>query len=294
MRNSILLLALTFSLTRCSNKEVATPPVVKPPVDTVVSTFPHPDHIIFVWFENKGSDSILGSSSAPYINSLIAQGTLFTNTSAITHPSYPNYVAFFGADQNGITNDKCVETMGLTTPNLFTNLNEVGKSFAWYSEGLPETGSKACFAPNSYVAKHNPTTIFSNVPASANKRFADFPSNYDSLENVVCISPNLNNDMHDGSVAKGDDWLKSKMSSLIEWCKTHNSIFVVYYDENDGGEGNKIPVVAVGEPVMANFADTTSYDHYNWTRTVSKMFSANETWTTNLSSREAITSCWKK
>lgn len=294
MRNRFLLIALTVFLACCSKSKDVTPvPIDKPPVDTVVSTFPHPDHIIFVWFENKGSDSILGSSSAPYINSLIEQGTLFTNSSAITHPSYPNYVDFFSGDPNGITSDKCVESMALTTPNLFTNLNDVGKSFAWYSEGLPETGSKVCFAPNSYVAKHNPTTIFDNVPASANKRFTDFPTNYDSLENVVCISPNLNNDMHDGSVARGDGWLKAKMSSLIEWCKTHNSIFVVYYDENDGAEGNKIPVVAVGEPVMVNHKDDTSYDHYNWTRTVSKMFSANETWTTNLSSRKTIEDCWK-
>jgi len=268
-------------------------PIDPPPVDTVVNNFPHPDHIIFVWFENKGSDSIINSNNAPYINSLVSQGTLFTNMFAITHPSYPNYVDFFAGDPNGVTDDKCRTPNTLTTPNLYTNLSQAGKSFAWYSEGLPETGSTDCFAPNLYVAKHNPTTIFANVPGSANKRFADFPTDFDKLEHVVCISPNLNNDMHDGTVARGDQWLKTNLSSLIDWCKTHNSIFVVYYDESDNKEINTIPVIALGQNVKEDYQDTTTYNHYNWTRSVCAMFSSPETWTPNLAASDSIKTCWK-
>ena len=52
----------------------------------------HPDHIIFLWLENKGFKTIIGSRSAPFLNSLLKKGTLFTNTYATTHPSYPNYI----------------------------------------------------------------------------------------------------------------------------------------------------------------------------------------------------------
>ncbi len=263
-----------------------------PPTDTVVNYFPHPDHIIFVWFENKNYDSIVGNLDAPYINSLIAKGTLFTNMYAITHPSYPNYVDFFAGDPNGVVNDKCIDSTTLTTPNLYTNLKAAGKSFAWYSEGLPETGSTIC-KDGLYFEKHNPTTIFANVEPTANKRFADFPTDYSKLENVVCISPNIQNDMHDGSIEKGDTWLKTNLSSLADWCATHNSIFVVYFDENDKAEGNQIPVVASGEHVKENFQHSLKYDHYNWTRSICAMFSASETWTTNLSSRDSINGCWK-
>lgn len=259
---------------------------------TTSSTFAHPDHIIFVWFENKKYSSIIGSSNAPYINSLIAKGTLFTNMFAITHPSYPNYVDFFAGQPNGVVNDNCINSTTLTTPNLYTNLKSAGKSFAWYSEGLPSTGSTICQS-GYYAEKHNPTTIFANVPTDRNKTFASFPADYTKLENVVCISPNLTDDMHDGSILAGDQWLKAHLSSLINWCGTHNSIFVVYFDENDGSGSNQIPVIAVGQPVKVNYKQPDLCDHYNWTRTICAMFSASKTWTTNLSSRNSINGCWQ-
>ena len=256
------------------------------------TTFPHPDHIIFVWFENKKYSSIIGSSNAPYINSLVKKGTLFTNMFAITHPSYPNYVDFFAGQPNGVTNDNCIDTRTLSTPNLYTKLKSVGKSFAWYSEGLPNTGSTVC-KYGYYVEKHNPTTIFSNVSTSANKPFSAFPTDYTKLENVICISPNLQNDMHDGTVLTGDTWLKNNLSALASWCATHNSIFVVYFDENDGTSGNQIPVVAVGQHVKVNYKHTTYEDHYNWTRTICAMFGASQTWTANLISRDSVNGCWE-
>lgn len=259
---------------------------------TVDTKLPQPDHIVFVWFENKDYDSIVGNSKAPYINSLIAKGTLFTNMFAITHPSYPNYVDFFAGSPNGVINNNCINSTTLTTPNLYTNLNAVQKTFAWYSEGLPATGSAVCRS-GLYVEKHNPTTIFLNVPGTANKRFEDFPTDFTLLENVVCISPDLNNDMHDGTVAEGDAWLKEHLSKLVDWCTTHNSIFVVYFDEDEGTNGNRIPVVAVGENVKEGYRQTTKYDHYDWTRTICAIYGANDSWTSNLSSRDTIMGCWK-
>jgi phosphatidylinositol-3-phosphatase len=261
-------------------------------VHTNAPTLPHPNHVIFLWLENKDFDSIIGNSNAPYINSLIKKGTLFTNSHAISHPSYPNYVAFFSGDQNGVLDDACINADTLSAPNLYTTLKTVNKTFAWYSEDLPATGSKVCFS-DYYFAKHNPTSIFSNVPRRANKRFADLPANYNKLENVLCISPNIVNDMHSGSVSRGDDWIKTHLSSLVDWCNTHNSIFVIYFDESGVNPDNKIPVIAVGEPVKVGFKSANSYDHYSWTKTVGAMFSAPDAWTNNLSAATVVTGCWK-
>src|SRR5439155_15127972 len=98
-----------------------------------------------------------------------------------------------------------------------------------------------------------------NVPGTQNKRFADFPTDYTKLENVVCITPNMIDDMHDGTIAQGDTWLKNKLSSLVTWCIMHNSIFVVYFDEDNGAHNNHIPVIAVGQHVMANRQLSTRY-----------------------------------
>ncbi len=282
-----LAFVLVIIFTNC-NKATQPPP---PVTDTVVS-LTHPDHIIFVWFENKNYDSIVGSSQAPYINSGITGGTLFTNMFAVTHPSYPNYVDFFSGEPNGIITDQCMTPAAFTTPNLYTQLNTKGKSFAWYSEDLPSAGSTVCRS-GAYVAKHNPTTIFTNVPGPVSKPFSDFPVDFSKLENVVCISPNMMNDMHDGSISRGDEWLKNNLSSLVEWCKTHNSVFVIYFDENDKTGENKIPVIAIGQHIKVNYKETGLYNHYSWTKTISKMFSASTTWTSNVQSARVITGCWK-
>jgi phosphatidylinositol-3-phosphatase len=252
----------------------------------------HPNHIIFLWLENKDFDTIIGNSSAPFINSLVEKGTLFTNTHAITHPSYPNYIAFFAGDPNGIKDDACIDTTTLSTANLYTTLKHVRKSFAWYSEDLPTTGSNVCIYDN-YAAKHNPTTIFTNVSGRANKRFADFPTDYNRLENVVCISPNIVDDMHSGTIKQGDDWVKKHLAPLVDWCKTHNSIFIIYFDESGVNQDNRIPVIAIGNQVKAGFKLDTRYDHYSWTKTVSAMFLAQDAWTDNLSTAKLITGCWK-
>ena len=252
----------------------------------------HPDHIIFLWLENKGFNTIIGSDSAHFINSLIKKGTLFTNTYAITHPSYPNYVNFFAGAPNGVTNDACINNSTLATPNLYTILKDVGKSFAWYSEDLPTTGSKICISKN-YVAKHNPTTIFTNVPDTVNKRFADLPADYNQLENVVCISPNLVDDMHNGTIKQADTWLKKHLGKLVNWCTTHNSVFVIYFDESESNNDNRIPVIAIGQHVKTGFKLNARYDHFSWTKTISAMFLAQDGWTDNLSTAKLITGCWK-
>lgn len=64
-------------------------------INPATTAFTKPAHIFFIWMENHGYNSIIGSSNAPYIDSLVQRGTLFTNTYALAHPSQPNYIRFF-------------------------------------------------------------------------------------------------------------------------------------------------------------------------------------------------------
>src|SRR5438093_7699550 len=51
---------------------------------------PRLDHVIVVVMENK---SYRQASTAPYTASLLAKGSVMTDSYAITHPSQPNYLA---------------------------------------------------------------------------------------------------------------------------------------------------------------------------------------------------------
>ena len=59
---------------------------------------PAPDHVVVVVFENKDADSVIGNTSATYLNALAARGRTFTHAHAETHPSQPNYLALFAGD----------------------------------------------------------------------------------------------------------------------------------------------------------------------------------------------------
>ena len=80
------------------------PPLSSPPRSSAVSQSapPRPDHVVVIFEENHSYSEIIGSSSAPYINSLAGQGVLFTNYFAQYHPSEQNYLEIFSGSDQGI------------------------------------------------------------------------------------------------------------------------------------------------------------------------------------------------
>src|SRR4051794_1024251 len=74
----------------------------------VAAQVPQFDHVVVVVMENHSFSEIIGSPSAPYINSLAAQGASFSHSFAIEHPSQPNYADLFSGANQGMTNDTCL------------------------------------------------------------------------------------------------------------------------------------------------------------------------------------------
>src|SRR5947208_12922884 len=81
--------AIPTPIEHATSLPLATAPATQP----LSPTIPRVGHIFEIVMENKSYPSIIGSSSAPYINSLAQQYGLATNFYAIRHPSLPNYLA---------------------------------------------------------------------------------------------------------------------------------------------------------------------------------------------------------
>ncbi|MFF1563127.1 alkaline phosphatase family protein [Streptomyces sp. NPDC058293] len=231
---------------------------------------PTPDHTVVVVFENHAYNQVIGSSSAPYINSLKTNGAGLSASYALTHPSQPNYFALFSGATQGITDDSCYTPGFSSQPNLASELIAAGKTWGSYNEGLPSQGSTTC-SSGDYARKHNPWFGFSNVPTSTAKTFAQFPSDYSTLPQVSFVVPDLCSDMHDCSVSTGDTWLKNNLSAYATWAKTHNSLLVVTFDEDNRLAGNKIPTVLYGQQVTPGATSATAYNHYDVLRTIEDM-----------------------
>jgi hypothetical protein len=229
---------------------------------------PVPDHVLIVVLENHDFEQIIGAEDAPYINSLAADGALFAGSHAITHPSQPNYLWLFSGSDQGVTTNECPLTF--SSENLGHLLLAASLGFAGYSEDLPAEGSTVCFS-GQYVRRHSPWVDFSNVPASANKPFTAFPSQYGTLPTVSFVIPNQQHNMHDGSVSAGDTWLRQHVGGFVRWAFANNSLLVLTFDEDDVSIDNHIATVFIGPMVQpGSFGETI--DHVDVLRTIEDMY----------------------
>ena len=263
------------------------------------TTPPKPDHVVLVIEENHDYTQINGSTSAPYINSLKSQGAWFTGSHAIEHPSQPNYLDLYSGSNQGVTDDT-VPPPGsqYTTANLGGGLKAKGLTFGGYSETMPSvgfTGGSSGTAPNTYQRKHNPWvdwqgTGTNQIPLSWNMPFAgSFPTNSATLPTVSFVVPNQNNDMHDGTIATADAWLMNNLDAYVQWAKTHNSLFILTFDENNGGGTNQIVTVFIGQMVkIGQYSETI--DHYTILRTIEDMYGLSHAGAAG--SATPILDCW--
>ncbi|WP_328766892.1 alkaline phosphatase family protein [Streptomyces sp. NBC_00286] len=212
------------------------------------SGVPRPDHVVVVIEENRGYEDIIGSPQAPYLNELARQGANLTQFYAITYPSQPNYIALFSGSTQGVNGNDCPND--LTGHNLASRLLQADLTFVGYAESLPSVGYTGCNS-GPYVRRHSPWVNFTDLPASINRPWSDFPKDFSDLPTVSFVVPNLDNDMHDGSVRRADTWLRENLGDYARWAMTHNSLLVVTWDEDEGGEDedNHIPTILAGEQV---------------------------------------------
>ncbi|HWG24072.1 alkaline phosphatase family protein [Actinospica sp.] len=260
-----------------------------PATKLAASSIPQYSHVVIVMEENHSYSDIIGNSSAPYLNQLANNGALMTSSYAVSHPSEPNYMALFAGSTFGLSSDKCPVSEG-TTANLGSELLGAGYTFAGYSEGLPKTGSTTCTS-GEYARKHSPWINFSNVPTSDSLPYSSFPSssNYSSLPTVSFVIPNLEDDMHDGTISAADTWLNSNLSAYATWAKSNNSLLIVTWDEDDYTENNQVPTIFYGAGVTTGTYDE-NVDHYNVLATLETMYGLAEVGSS--SGATTITDIW--
>jgi acid phosphatase len=260
-----------------------------PVPEAAALAIPTPAHIVIVVEENHSSANVIGNKSAPFMNQLAANGALMTQSYAETHPSEPNYLALFSGSTFGLTSDACPVDAG-AAPNLGAELLAAGYTFAGFSEDLPAVGSPVC-AGGKYARKHVPWANFTNVPPATSVPFSAFNAraDYSSLPTVSFVIPNLDNDMHDGTIAQADAWLQQNLGVYANWAVANNSLLIVTWDEDDNGPANQIPTMFYGANVKpGQYNEVIS--HYNVLSTVEQMYGLSKTGLA--ANAPAISSIW--
>ena len=214
-----------------------------------------PSHVVVVVMENHSFSEIIGNPAAPQMNLWAAEGTLFTNYHAITHPSEPNYFALFSGSTQGITDDG--NYFFPTTQTLAGELQQAGYTFIGYAEASKDRD-------------HDPWESFGDSQAMG-QDFSLFPTDFSQLPNVSFVIPNLLHDVHNGSIADGDQWLAANLDAYANWAMSNNSVLVLTFDEDDNTEHNRVATIVLGAHVGPGESDQPA-DQYNLLHTIESMY----------------------
>lgn len=244
------------------------------------AVIPKPDKVVICVLENHGYPQVIGASAAPYINQLANMGANMVEFYALTHPSQPNYIMLFSGENQGVTTDAVPSGTPWSVPNLGASLIDAGYTFGGYSEDLPGVGSNVA-SSGAYARKHNPWvnwqgTGTNQIPSSCNMPMTMFPTDFNQLPDLSFVVPNQDNDMHNGSdparITVADDWVRYHLEAYVNWAMTHNSLFILTFDEDNNLYSNRIPTIFVGPMVQPGNYLVNGYHHYDHLRTLEDMY----------------------
>jgi hypothetical protein len=248
--------------------------------------------IFTIVMENHGLSQIRGSDDAPFINQLIKQNALAAGYhDSYVHPSEPNYLWMVAGENFGVLNDNDPgPTNHITTSShLADQLEKAGLTWKSYQESM---GQPCGLASNgNYAAKHNPFIYFDdingwdgtkvNVTQRCTDHVVDY-SQFDSdlaagkLPKYVFITPNLQDDMHDGTVAQGDQWLSREVPKILGSDAFNNGgvLFLLWDEGTTVGvlASDDPPFIAISPNAKPGFVSQTDYDTSSFLKTVQTIF----------------------
>ena len=232
----------------------------------------HEEPLVVIFMENHERSQVVGSSSAPFQNSMRRHGRDYTNYFAITHPSLPNYLAFASGSTNGKTTDDIAAGQLAGGPTLWDQLSAAKIDWAVYQQDMPSPcfgGGSAGPAPGDYALKHNPATPFGSVyhdPSDCSNVLPLSAMDPAHLPTFSFITPNECNDAHSCSMETADEWLADNVPRLV----AAGADVLVTYDEgttdrgpNGSTAGGQVFAVEVGRDVRAGTVVSHPLDHYS-------------------------------
>jgi phospholipase C len=243
--------------------------------------------VFTIVMENHSRGDIFGSPDAPYINSLAARGAVADGYhDSYVHPSEPNYLWMVAGENFGILDDDDPNGSNTiaSTSHLADQIEQAGLTWRAYEEGMGAPCGLA--SVGRYAAKHDPFVYFSDINGWDGTKFApstrctehvvDF-SQLDvdiaagTLPSYVFITPNMDDNMHDGTVAEGDAWLANAVPKILATPAFQDGgVLFLTWDEGSNSADDP-PFIVVSPGVTPGTVSQTPYDTSSFLLTVQTM-----------------------
>jgi len=241
--------------------------------------------VFTIVMENKSQGDILGNGQAPYINKLANDNAIaFGYHDPFVHPSEANYLWMVSGENFGVLDDDDPISHHLdSTSHLADQLEMSGLTWHAYQESM---GAPCGLVSHGrYAAKHDPFVFFNDINGWDGAQFqpsqrcldniVDYSQLDKDLENgtmpkYAFITPNLDNDMHDGSIAEGDAWLAHEIPKILASEAYQNGgVLFLLWDEGGGyPASDDPPFIAISPNVKKGMKSTADFDTSAYLKTV--------------------------
>jgi hypothetical protein len=251
-------------------------------------------HVLVLMFENENFGNVNGNANAPYMTSIAADCAYASayNDNCFTDNlvSLPHYLALTsgsncntGLDGTGtgcITDDNDATAHTLTTTPIFTQVS----SWKAYIEDMPSACDQS--SNGNYACKHNPppyytslsgcstndvvlpsvtctSTLMTKCGSPSNTFTSDLAN--DTLPEFAWVTPNLQNDMHDGTVQQGDNWLYTYLPLVLQspaYLRGEMAIFVLWDEQSTSTSGGATPNIFISPYITKGTVVSTAINHF--------------------------------
>lgn len=218
------------------------------------------------WYQQPGSGRMASAALG-----IVAYSDQYGNTLVdVSGKPAPSFTGEVGLSNELVTSFPNV-SLPFTTPNLGAAILAQGLTFATFSESLPypsynEKASNPTGVADGYARRHNPAINWINFPvygktiASDKLRFTlplstnlamvntvdtdgtKYPgfavdkdgkaASFDALPTVSLVVPNNMDNIHTGTLAVADAWLKTNIKPYADWAAANDALLIVTTDED--------------------------------------------------------------
>jgi hypothetical protein len=254
--------------------------------------------VFLVLLENHDWAAVKNLPYIRHLTTIGAHSEQYFNPRRV-HPSEPNYLWLEGGSSFGRTNDNPpAQNFVRNARHLSKLLDAAGVSWMSYQEDMAP-GTCPIADRGAFATRHNPFVFFDDVsgapPSLTNptcvahhRPFTQFLADLKAgkVARYNFITPNVDNDMHNGTPAQGDAWLKANIDPIINPADpNHNAALfahaalIVTFDEGNDSSGSDGPIgmIVVSPFARAGFQDTSTpmpyfYTHSSTLLTLQKIF----------------------
>ena len=254
-------------------------------------TIPKSSHVWMITEENHSYEDIVGNAQMPYYNQLIQRYAVATQFYSEQHSSLPALMWLVAGAPVELNNDTI--SCAHADDNIVRELLKQGYSWRAYQSDMPYAGFQGLYAgttPDIYYRRHNPLIDFTDVCPGTGQDTNSVPFTQMATDfadgktvNFAYVTPNGNEDAHDGTLQVADQWLQANVPAILarpEFGPGGDGILFIVWDEGTlytdnrcsasvaVGCGGRTATLVIGPRVKAGYQSTTTYHNQNVLKTV--------------------------